>query len=152
MKHSGSIVLIFSFLPAICGLALAHSGATGIVKERMDLMKSIAGHMKTIGKMIKGESDYDADKVVVAARIIADHAEEVPDMFPEGSIEDPSKAVPEIWRDWEAFIELSADLGTHAIKLSNVADDAVDVSGIRQQFSAVGKTCSACHEDFRANQ
>ena len=143
------LILILPFLLAICGLAVAHSGATGIVKQRMELMKSIADQMKTIGKMIKGEEDFDAEQVAKAAEMIVNHAEKVPEMFPEGSNEAPSEALPAIWQDWEAFLQLSADMKQHASDLLAAAANAADVNGIRPQFAAVGKTCSACHEDFR---
>ena len=143
------IVLIIPLLLIVCGMALAHSGATGIVKHRMDLMKSIAEQMKTVGKMIKGEDDYDADQVANAARIIVDHAEKVPEMFPEGSVGAPSEALPAIWQDWETFLQLTADMKQQASDLLAAAENASDVDGIRPQFAAVGKTCSACHEDFR---
>lgn len=145
-------VLVFPFLLAICGLAFAHSGATGIVKQRMELMKSIADQMKTIGKMIKGEENFDAQQVAKAAEMIVSHSEQVPEMFPEGSNEAPSEALPVIWQDWETFLQLSADMKQHASDLLSAAENAVDVSGIRPQFAAVGKTCSACHEDFRATK
>ena len=44
-------------LSVSCGLALAHSGATGIVKQRMDAMKDIAAQMKLIGAMVRAERD-----------------------------------------------------------------------------------------------
>ncbi len=144
-----SIVSIIPILFVVCGLAVAHSGATGIVKQRMELMKSIADQMKTIGKMIKGEEDFDAEQVAEAAETIVSHAEKVPEMFPKGSNEAPSEALPVIWQDWETFLQLSADMKQHANDLRSAAENAADVNGIRPQFMAVGKTCSACHEDFR---
>lgn len=152
MKRPGSLVLIISFVLAMCSLAFAHSGATGIVKERMDLMKSIADQMKTIGRMIKGEDDYDADQASNAARTILAHAEKFPEMFPEGTAGAPSEALPAIWQDWETFLQISADLKRHANDLSAAAETASDVDAIRPHFVAVGKTCSACHEDFRATR
>ena len=149
MLRIRSAVLIVPLLLVVCGMVFAHSGATGIVKERMELMKSIAEQMKTVGKMIKGEDDFDADKVANAARMIVDHAEKVPEMFPEGSNDAPSEALPAIWQDWETFLQLTADMKLQAGNLLAAAANATDVNGIRPQFGAVGKTCSACHEDFR---
>ena len=143
------IVPIIPILFVVCGLAVAHSGATGIVKQRMELMKSIADQMKTIGKMIKGEENFDAQQVAEAAERIVSHAEKVPEMFPEGSNEAPSEALPAIWQDWETFLQLSADMKQNASDLRSAALNATDVKSIRPQFAAVGKTCSACHEDFR---
>ena len=51
--------------------AFAHSGATGVVKERMDQMKAVAASMKAIGGMIKDAVPYDAGVVKVEAAKIA---------------------------------------------------------------------------------
>ena len=149
MLRIWSVVLICPLLLLVCGMVLAHSGATGIVKERMDLMKSIADQMKAVGRMIKGEDDFDAQKVAKAAEVIVRHAEKVPEMFPEGSNDSPSEALPTIWQDWETFLQLTADMKQQASNLRTAAKKAADIDGIRPQFAAVGKTCSACHQDFR---
>ena len=54
--------------------ASAHKGAKGIVKVRMDAMKSIGEAMKSMKKMFVGERPYDAKKVEAAAKVIETHA------------------------------------------------------------------------------
>ena len=149
MKHPIGISLIVLILLSACGLAIAHSGATGVVKERMELMKSIANQMKTVGLMIKGETGYDAGQVERAARTITAHAEKVPDMFPEGTFDAPSEALPAIRQDWPEFLKMTDDLRAQAGNLLAAAQNSAEVEGIRPAFAAVGKTCAACHEDFR---
>ena len=134
---------------ASCGLALAHSGATGIVKQRMDSMKDIAAQMKQIGAMIKGERDYDAGLAASAADAIAQHAGMMPSLFPEGSNEGPSEALSSIWSDWDGFTQSAGDLESRAVALSDAAKSASRAAEIRAPFAAVGKTCSSCHEDYR---
>lgn len=137
---------------AVClcgGLALAHSGATGIVKERMDAMKDIAAQMKQIGVMVKGEKAYSADVAAAAATVIAEHAGTMPSLFPEGSNDMPSEALATIWSDWGRFTQSAEELSITATTLSEVAGSATSADEIRVQFAAVGKTCSACHEGFR---
>jgi cytochrome c556 len=48
--------------------ALAHEGAKGVVKERMDLMKRQQKDVKLIGDMAKGKTPFDAGKAAEAAR------------------------------------------------------------------------------------
>ena len=148
-KARGRIFMSATVLLAICGLAIAHSGATGVVKERMDLMKSVAEQMKTVGKMIKGEEAYAAGQVAAAADAIVGHAREIPGLFPEGSTDHPSEAMPAIWQDWDRFVELTNDMQRKAEALGASARQSADMKDIRPQFGALGKTCSACHEDFR---
>ncbi len=113
-----------SALAGPAGLALAHEGATGIVKERMDLMDSIGKSMKTITEMFQGTTDYDAGKVRDAASLIANHGgEEMTRLFPEGSVEGMSEALPAIWQEWESFSELADDLSAYAKALAAAADN-----------------------------
>lgn len=51
-------------------LALAHEGATGVVKERQDLMDSQKDAMKVIGDMAKGKTPFDAAAAIKAANDI----------------------------------------------------------------------------------
>ncbi|MCY6383364.1 c-type cytochrome [Hoeflea prorocentri] len=136
-------------ISAFGGLALAHSGATGVVKERMEAMKYIAAQMKQIGVMVKGEQAYSADVAAAAAAVIAEHAETMPSLFPEGSNSMPSEALATIWSDWGRFARSAEELSITATTLSEVAGSATSADEIRVQFAAVGKTCSACHEGFR---
>jgi cytochrome c556 len=129
--------------------AYAHSGATGVVMERMELMKSIQDHMKIVGEMILGKREFDAESVKTAGQTIAGHAEEIPHKFPEGSIEGPSEATHTIWEEWDTFVKLTEELKVTALAMADAAETAVDETAIRPHFAAVGKTCLACHEDFR---
>lgn len=132
-----------------CGAALAHSGATGVVAERMEAMKDIAAEMKRIGAMVRGEKDYDAEKAASAAETIAEHAGNMPALFPEGTHDDPSEALPVIWSEWEDFTRSAEQLEASAEALSGAAIEASSAVEIRPDFAAVGKACSACHQDYR---
>ena len=66
-------------------LALAHEGATGVVKERMDLMETQKDAMKLIGDMAKGKTKFDAAKATKAAQRYRLTAKKIPELFPEGS-------------------------------------------------------------------
>ena len=142
------VALALAVLP-LGGLALAHSGATGLVKERMDAMKDIAARMKQIGAMMKGEQAYSADAAASAAAIIVEHAARMPSLFPDGSNDHPSEALAVIWSDWDRFTDSAEELTITATTLRDTAAGATSVEEIRLQFAAVGKTCSGCHEGFR---
>ena len=96
-----------------------------------------------------GSHDYDAERAVMAARRIQQHSRDVTDLFPEGSVEGPSAALPAIWEDFDAFADIVDDMGSRADALALAAQQAEDATAIRQPFAALGKTCSGCHEDFR---
>lgn len=106
------------------GLAIAHGGATGIVKERMDLMASVGKSMKTITQMLQGARPFDAAELRTAAQSIGTHGgEQMTRLFPDGSIQSPSEALPAIWQDWDRFSALANELTVFANALAEAAEN-----------------------------
>lgn len=108
-------LLVASALTLSVGLALgalAHSGAMGIVKERMDGMMVMGKSMKSLAMIVKGVKDYDAETIQVAARAIEKHSgENLTKLFPkDGKKQKISVAKDEIWANWEEFEALSMRL------------------------------------------
>lgn len=131
--------------------ALAHGGATGVVKERMDAMGAIADAVKSIGDMLRGKTEYDPAKIDVAAGVITSHAgDNLTQLFPDDSIDGPSEALPAIWLDWVDFQEQADRLETSANKLATAAGSGKTETG--RIFGAVAGTCKACHEKFRVKK
>ena len=143
-------LLMATAIIAITGTtALAHTGATGIVKQRMESMKIISESLKQIGVIMKGEAVFDVTTVQSSATTIATHANSIPDLFPEGTTGHPSEALPAIWTDWERFTAIATRLSVDAQAMSSAASSATDITGIRDELVAVGRSCKACHQDFR---
>ena len=133
---------------ALAGTALAHSGATGVVKDRMEAMKAMADALEVIVPMTRGERAYDPGAYAAAARRIAAEAgRPLVDKFPEGSTQSPSEAAPAIWTDFARFSDLSMTLERRAAALAQAADNSAEVP--RGAFRDMAQTCSACHEDYR---
>ncbi len=143
----------YAFVAAIAAATtaspLAHEGATGVVRERMLMMKDISSQMKILGQMIKGEVEFETNIASSAARRIADHGQEMLVLFPEGSVDEPSKALTAIWQDWDQFERLVDDFNTKANELSAASQTASAPSEMTAQFRALTQTCSTCHQDFR---
>ncbi|WP_051301711.1 c-type cytochrome [Sedimenticola selenatireducens] len=143
------VLLLFGLF--LLGEASAHGGATGVVKERMELMKSMGDQMKKMGAMVKGKETFDAASIAVSAQEIKQAAPEITHLFPEGSSHNPSEALPRIWEERGRFDELTEKMILEAGKLSDLAIEE-DRRSIVVQFTKLGKTCSACHTDFRKKQ
>ena len=126
----------------------AHGGAMGIVKERMDLMSAIGKNMKSVGAMVKGEIKFDPAAIETSAKSIAEHSTKINALFPKGSLDKPTEALPSIWEDWDRFTQLNKELETEANKLAEVAISG-DKRAVMMQFAKTGKVCSTCHTDFR---
>jgi cytochrome c556 len=130
-------------------LALAHEGATGVVKERMDLMKDQQKDLKLIGDMAKGKTAFDAAKAAAAARDLGTTSKKIPDLFPAGSNGHPSDALPAVWQDWNKFTGNAKDLESIANELTSSLDGSGDW---RPLLGKVSDACKSCHETFRAKE
>lgn len=114
-----SLVLVFVGLDV-----LAHGNATGIVKERMDSMKSLGDAMKAVTAMIRGEVPYNAERVRVLSGQIGEHGgEALTRLFPKDSLDKPTEALPTIWADWDRFSALADRLSDYATGLGAAADN-----------------------------
>ena len=142
-------VLILTVFLSIYGFNVyAHSGAEGIVKERMMKMKTIGESMKSMAVMIRNKSTFDPDKARTHALTIKSHSgKALTDLFPEGSLQQPTEAKPEIWSEWPEFAELAEQLTLTAEALEVALDK--DHKKRAVAFAKVGKTCSNCHKSFR---
>ncbi|PSK80816.1 cytochrome c556 [Limimaricola soesokkakensis] len=108
------------------GAALAHSGATGVVRERMEGMVAMRDAMRDVTPMMRGEAPYDAARVAEAGRAIAAHAgSEMTRLFPEGSADGVSYAKEAIWQEPETFDALAEELRRHAEGLVKAAPNGL---------------------------
>lgn len=152
-KLSRRIVIPAALATCLASLAFAHQGATGIVKERMDQMGSIAKAMKGIGAMFKGAVDYDAEQVRALARdVAASGGTKMSVLFPKDSLQHPSEARPEIWTDWDTFSTRADEMQAAAVALANGAANPTDGSAGPKPsdlFQDLAQTCKSCHQDFR---
>lgn len=109
-------------------------------------MSSIGAEMKSLGKMAKGETPFDATKARAAASEIARHAAETPALF-EAQEDDPkSEAKPDIWNNFGDFVAKSDELEQLAAGLAKTISPQSDVEAA---VKSLGATCLACHKPYR---
>lgn len=174
-----AFAVFFVLLLAAPIAVLAHGGATGIVKERMDAMEAVGTSMKTIAGMLRGAVPYNAEAVRAEAVKIAGHGgDRLTELFPDGSTDAPSEATAAIWENWEAFRDLAQRLADYANALADAADNenaghmmgqgmavrpgtmagggptAEMLAAMPPQaaFGHLAQTCKDCHRDFRAER
>lgn len=126
----------------------AHDHATGIVKERMDAMESMAKHMKAVSERIKNKRDLAAIKS--DAEAIAALAPHITHQFPPGSTQFPTQARAAIWQNWADFESKARVLETESGKLAKTSSD--DFGALSAQVRAVSQACGSCHERYRARK
>ena len=89
----GSFILVLAaYLPSA-----AHDHATGVVKERMDMMEAMAKRMKAIRARIERRHELAAIKM--EAEAIASSTPHIAHRFPPGSTQQPTDANAAIWKN-----------------------------------------------------
>ena len=125
----------------VSGAVFAHSGATGIVKERMDRFKESKQSIRALRGAIRDGDSATIDRLTGE---LAKWAAEIPDAFPANSNPPPSEARDRIWEDWQGFVDASTEFEAAALRLQN--------AGLSEQagaLKALGASCKACHQDYR---
>lgn len=125
--------------PWACGIVLAsaiavtgHGGATGVVGERMMGMMMLGEQVKLLAPVAGGGS-VRPELVREAAEMISMHAgPAMTDLFPEGSLEAPTEARPEIWARWQEFSDLSDRLAGLGEELGAAATSPVPEAKVSQ--------------------
>ncbi len=157
------MALLFLGVMVMGGQVMAHSGAMGVVKERMDAMTTLGDHAKAVGDMLKGKTAFELTAVETAAQAFVTHGEQIPALFPdtnESRTGSKTEALPAIWENWEDFTALSTQLTEDSrtlamvtAELSTGAKSANDQSrAVRAAFFRASKSCSGCHERFRLDK
>jgi cytochrome c556 len=143
------IPLIVAVLLALVAHGAAHEGATGVAKQRMDLMEAMSRETKAMAPLVR---DGAAASVILAhaatLRALTDH---VAHLFPPGSGGGVTAAAPAIWQRWPAFEAKAADLQRSATALA-ATSPAAPPDLLRERFSAVTTHCADCHKAFRTRR
>ncbi|MFL5333999.1 MAG: c-type cytochrome [Geminicoccaceae bacterium] len=138
-------------LGATAVLAQDQPKATGVVAVRQSTMKANADHMGAI-KAILTEAPDLIGQIEFHAEAIKEAAEYTPAMFPAGSDQPASWALPPVWSDaagFKAAAEKSEDL---AGKLADTAKGG-DPKATLAAFATLGKEgCGGCHQTFRKKE
>ena len=143
------LLTITTISAALVGASLMQAGADGHTPfdQRKAAMKTVGQSTKTIGTMLKGETEFDAaaanEAMVAMQTAVADYG----DYFPEGSGGGESKAAPEIWSDREGFDTVLAAFKEDIDAGVAAAPDTKE--GVAAAFGAIAENCKTCHEKYR---
>tara|TARA_B100000900_G_scaffold314644_1_gene273522 strand:+ start:1457 stop:1825 length:369 start_codon:yes stop_codon:yes gene_type:complete len=116
------------------------------VKERMMVMKEMAGNTKIIGQMLKGKTSFDANQVKLALERLSALSLETPKVFTINATDPKSEAMPNIWDEFDEFTKLSKDLAETSIVLAN---SVATIEDLRPALKKVSSGCKACHSRYR---
>ncbi|MCU0975919.1 MAG: cytochrome c [Steroidobacteraceae bacterium] len=134
----------------IAAVAQAPDKAAQTIKYRQAALTLLGWNITPIGAMMKGEIPFDAKKVELHATRLQQVAPMIVEGFPPGTQTGaPNKAKPEIWSNMDDFKAKAADLEKASAGLVAAARTG-DQKQVGQALGAVGNTCKACHDAYRA--
>jgi len=119
------------------------------IEYRQASLSVLGTHFGRIGAVVKGTQAYDKAAVENDAAIVEMLSKLPWSAFPAGSTSADSKAKPEIWTQPEKFKSAADKMQAEVVKLSAAAKSG-DLNAIKAAFGSTGKSCKACHEDFKS--
>ena len=143
MKTFAKTLLVGAML--MTGAAFAETEpTTPEVIARHDLMKSMGGAAKALGKMASGEMAFDAAAAEAAKQTLITASADVGAKFTANVEDAGSAAQPAVWEKWDDFLAKSKTLGEAAAAL-----DVASAESIGAGMAGVGGACKACHTEYR---
>jgi cytochrome c556 len=126
---------------------LAQSGDP--ITQRQNLMKNNQEQVRTLTGMSRGQVPFNAATAQAALQQIEQNAQQTPALFPAGSHQGKTAALPVIW-------ERKADFDARATKLQQDARAAqagiTDQASLQAAVQRVGQNCGGCHEAYRRKE
>jgi cytochrome c556 len=116
------------------------------LEARQRLMKAMGGNWADAQAKFKAGN---VEGVAVNAENIALMADQIPGLFPLGSMVANSKAKPEVWDQGMKFTDTTKNSSTLAAQLRDAArsKNAPTTEAIMKDFGP--KACGSCHTPFR---
>ena len=155
MKIKTTLAIMIS----AAALSLAACGSTAEElkgpnsEARTTAFKSMMPNFSTMGKMVKGEETYDAEKFKTAAAEFSVESKEPFKHFerdavdPKGAHQD-GDALPAVWEKPEEA-RATAEKFHAAVENLNAKAQAGNLEEIKVAYGEVGASCKACHDTFR---
>ncbi|MCH8491545.1 MAG: cytochrome c [Oceanicaulis sp.] len=143
----------------VAGISLSGAGiATAVyandirdsIEDRQSLMKLVGAHNRGLKAAV---DEGNAERVQSLAGELQGVAAMVPEMFePEAHTDNAdgikTGSLPAIYDRWDEFVQLAKNLEDAAGALSDTAASG-DAAAMTDAFQELGKTCGACHSQFR---
>ena len=132
------------------GFAAAQDKET-VLKEREATMKEQGKNIGAVKAYLDGKGDLAQAKT--GAANLTQTTKKIPQLFPAGtggpSPDGDYVAKPEIWTDWNKFLDAQKTAAAKADALL-VAVNGSDKNAIEAAFNDLGKNgCGGCHTTFR---
>ena len=122
------------------------------IKYRQAAYTVMSTHFGRIGAMAAGRVPFDAKAAADNAAIVMEMSKLPFTAFAEGTDKGlPNRAKPEIWKESAKFKAAGDKMQAEVVKLEAAAKSG-NLDAIKAAVGAVGGSCKACHDDFRAEK
>lgn len=142
----------------VAGLATALPAAAqwqkpeDAIKYRQSAFTVMANHFGRIGAMAQGRVPFDAKVAADNAAIVSAMATLPWAAFGAGTDKGmPNRSKPEIWSEGAKFKAAADKMVAEVAKLDAAAKSG-NLDQLKAAAGAVGGTCKACHDDYRAEK
>lgn len=151
LKNLRFLLLTVTFAVASCSSADDSDTAVDVDDprhERHELMENVGKAAKPVGKMLKGEAEYDAAVVMASLQTWHDVSTRFGDLFPEGSNTGmDTEAAPAIWEDRAGFEEALGKWRAAVLAAQAAAPATLDAA--KSTVGPVFQACKGCHDTYR---
>ena len=114
--------------------------------KRDGLMHLIKGQQYILHEMLVSKREVNQEEFVRAAKSLAALFSMIPSTFEKNLTVEQSKAKPEIWQNWDAFVAKAMEFQKNAEEIAATAE-------IRGAQAALEKVrvfdCGGCHDTYR---
>lgn len=129
-------------LTLLCASAVAGPG-----EDRQKSFKKILLNFEPIGVMLR-DGPFRKDQFIKNADDLKAVAAVPFTLFKPGTIDDVSRAKPEIWSQPAKF-KAAQDKFLAAVNALQAGARSDDLATVRNKYAAVADSCKSCHDTFR---
>ena len=149
---SCSVILGTAFISTQVHAEVSDKQAKNAVEFRQSIFQLIRSNIGPLGAMAKGKAPIDEAVIAKNALRIEQLSLMISDYFvlDTRSNDVESGALPKIWDNQSEFTQKADDL-TQAAKALLLIVANKDEANYRKGIGAVGATCTACHDDYKAD-
>tara|TARA_R110002072_G_scaffold104540_2_gene228993 strand:- start:7817 stop:8245 length:429 start_codon:yes stop_codon:yes gene_type:complete len=142
------MIRLFVCFSLILASQFSFADAEAEINYRKAVMKVVGGHMGGIAGILRG--GVHSEELAYHAKGMANVAAIVPGVFPQGSGDGKTDALPAIWEDDAAF-KVAMDRFVTAAEAIGAAAETGDNGAIASKVKALGGSCKGCHDDYKAD-
>lgn len=144
--------ILLAFLMSLSSVAMSASIANAdAIKDRQDKMKIVGKSMGIVGKMAKGQSEFNGKAALAAFVAMKDAAKGYETLFPDGTeTGGNTEAAIAIFTDRAGFEAKVANFEASLVKVTAALPASVEALGA--MVGEVGQNCGACHKAYRVKK